>query len=149
VEKKTHVKKVLILSNKKRKILYVSKLYTGAKHDFSMLKTEFPASLPWFKNYILWLDSGFQGFNDHYETTILHLSLRRKRAKKGEKSDFTPEQLLHNKSVGKERIFVEHSIGGMKRYRILYNRIRLKNDATIDRIINVSAGLWNFNMLHN
>jgi hypothetical protein len=63
VEKKTHVKKVLILSNKKRKILYISKLYTGAKHDFSMLKAEFPISLPWFNNYSLWLDSGFQGFD--------------------------------------------------------------------------------------
>jgi DDE superfamily endonuclease len=136
----------LILSNKKRKILYISKLYTGAKHDFSMLKTEFPSSLPWFNNYILWLDSGFQGFNTHYATTILHLSLRRKRAKKGEKSTFTNEQLLHNQSVGKQRIYVEHAIGGMKRYRILYNRIRLKNDASIDRIINVGAALWNFNI---
>jgi hypothetical protein len=145
-EKKTHVKKVLILSNKKRKILYISQLYTGAKHDFSMLKTEFPSSLPWFNNYILWLDSGFQGFSDYYETTTLHLSLRRKRAKKGEKSDLTPVQLIHNRSVAKQRIYVEHSIGGMKRYRILYNRIRLKNDATIDRIINVGAGLWNFNI---
>jgi DDE superfamily endonuclease len=137
---------VLILSNKKRKILYISKLYTGAKHDFSMLKTEFPVSLPWFNNYILWLDSGFQGFNELYETSVLHLSLRRRRAKKGQKSDLSTEQLLYNRTVGKERIYVEHSIGGMKRYRILQHRIRLKTDSTIDRIINVSAGLWNFNI---
>ena len=121
--------------------MYVSKLYIGAKHDFSMLKTEFPASLPWFDNYILWLDSGFQGFNELYQTSTLHLSLRRKRAKKGQKSDLSPEQLLYNRTVGKERIYVEHSIGGMKRYRILQQRIRLKSDTTIDRIINVSAGL--------
>ena len=111
-----------------------------------MLKTEFSPSLPWFNNYILWLDSGFQGFNNYYQTMILHLSLRRKRAKKGQKSDLTPQQLMHNQGVAKERIFIEHSIGGMKRYRILYNRIRLKNDATIDRIINVGAALWNFNI---
>lgn len=112
-----------------------------------MLKTEFPSSLPWFDAYILWLDSGFQGFEDLYQTHILHLSLRRKRAKKGQKSVLTDEQKIHNKSVSKERIFVEHSIGGMKRYRILYNRIRLKNDSTIDRIINVCAGLWNYYIL--
>ncbi|MFM2048313.1 MAG: hypothetical protein RI955_861 [Bacteroidota bacterium] len=135
VEKKTHVKKVLILSNKKRKILYISKLYTGAKHDFSMLKAEFPISLPWFNNYSLWLDSGFQGFDDYYETTILHLSLRKKRAKKGQKSALTEEQKLHNQSVGKERIYVEHSIGGMKRYRILYNRVLLKTYKFSSKII--------------
>jgi hypothetical protein len=112
-----------------------------------MLKLEFPTSISWFDNYILWLDSGFQGFDDHYQTKILHLSLRRKRAKKGEKSQLTQQQIIYNRSVAKERIYIEHAIGGMKRYRILYNRIRIKNDNIIDQIINVTAGLWNFSTL--
>ena len=141
--KKTHVKKVLLLSNKKRKILYISKLYTGAKHDFGMMKTEFSPDLPWFSSFSLFLDSGFQGIDDLYQTKELKITFKRSRAKKGEKSELSPEQKQHNKAVSKERIFVEHAIGGLKRFRILYNRIRLKHDQTLNRIINVTAGLWN------
>lgn len=146
VEKKTHVKKVLVLSNKKRKIFYISKLYTGAKHDFGMLKTEFPNTVPWFEEFTLLLDSGFQGIDTLYKTKELKITFRRRRAKKGETSDLTPEQVAHNKKVGSERIFVEHTIGGLKRYRILYNRVRLKGDDTLNRIINAVAGLWNFSI---
>jgi hypothetical protein len=132
------------LSNKKRKIIYISKLYTGAQHDFSMLKTEFSPTLPWFEAFSLLLDSGFQGIDSLYKTKELKITFKRRRAKKGQTNELTPEQMAHNKQVGSERIFVEHAIGGLKRYRILYNRIRLKGDDTLNRIINTAAGLWNF-----
>lgn len=137
---------MLILSNKKRKILYISKLYTGAKHDYSMMKTEFPPEIPWFTHFSLLLDSGFQGADTKYKAAEIKITFRRKRVKKGETNDLTPEQMAHNKAVGSERIYVEHSIGGMKRFRILYNRIRIKSNKTLDTIINVTAGLWNFHL---
>jgi len=132
------------LSNKKRKIIYISKLYTGAQHDFSMLKTEFSPTLPWFEAFSLLLDSGFQGIDSLYKTKELKITFKRRRAKKGQTNELTPEQMAHNKQVGSERIFVEHAIGGLKRYRILYHRIRLKGEDTLNRIINTAAGLWNF-----
>lgn len=132
------------MSNKKRKILYISKIYVGAKHDFGMMKQEFSSDLCWFNEFSLFLDSGFQGFDKLYKTKALKITYRRTRAKKGEKKDLTDEQLLHNKAVGSERIFVEHAIGGLKRFKILYNRIRLKKDDTLNSIINCAAGLWNF-----
>jgi DDE superfamily endonuclease len=108
-----------------------------------MMKTEFSPDLPWFSSFSLLLDSGFQGIDDLYQTKELKITFKRSRAKKGEKSELSPEQKQHNKAVSKERIFVEHAIGGLKRFRILYNRIRLKHDQTLNRIINVTAGLWN------
>jgi hypothetical protein len=147
--KKTHVKKALILSNKHRKISYISKLYTGARHDYAMLKAEFPADLPWFTQYSVWLDSGFQGFQDSYSCKSLQISFRRKRVKKGQTNELGIEQKAHNQMVSKERIFVEHSIGGLKRFRILYHRIRIKKEEILNRIVNVCAGLWNFSLQDN
>jgi hypothetical protein len=39
---------------------------------------------------------------------------------------------------------VEHSIGGLKRYRILYDRLRLQDYGMCDTVVEVCAGLWNF-----
>jgi hypothetical protein len=42
------------------------------------------------------------------------------------------------------RIKVDHSIGGMKRYRILSDRLRNHLIDLYDDILGVCAGLWNF-----
>jgi hypothetical protein len=42
------------------------------------------------------------------------------------------------------RIKVEHSIGGMKRYRILSDRLRNHLIDLYDDILGVCEGLWNF-----
>jgi len=138
------VKKVLVISGKNRKVHYVSKLYLGARHDFGMMKAEFPPDIDWFSNVLLYLDSGFQGVEKTYQAGAVRMSIRRKRVKRGVVNDLSPEQLQYNKEVGKERIYVEHAIGGMKRYRILSNKIRLKCDLLLDNLINIAAGLWNF-----
>jgi hypothetical protein len=39
---------------------------------------------------------------------------------------------------------VEHSIGGMKRYRILSDRLRNHLIDFYDDVLEVCAGLWNF-----
>ncbi|MCP4441275.1 MAG: transposase family protein, partial [Aureispira sp.] len=44
----------------------------------------------------------------------------------------------------KERIFVEHSIGGMKRYRILADRLRNRTMTLYNLALETVAGLWNF-----
>ena len=92
------------------------------------------------------LDLGFQGFADVYKCTELHIPIKKKRAKKGIKNELTDQQKEHNKDVGSQRIYVEHSIGGMKRYRILEHRNRIKGNIIIDEIIGVCAALWNFHL---
>jgi len=47
----------------------------------------------------------------HLKFDILHKKLRN--------GSLTEEQTLENKQLVKERIYVEHSMGGMKRYGIL------------------------------
>ena len=42
------------------------------------------------------------------------------------------------------RIFIEHAIGGMKRYNILVHAFRNRLENFEDDVIGVCAGLWNF-----
>lgn len=69
---------------------------------------------------------------------------KKKRVKKGESNELSEVQKAQNKAQAAQRIQVEHSLGGMKRYRILSHRLTLKADTTINCIIGVCAGLWNF-----
>lgn len=107
------------------------------------MKAEFPPELPWFSDFTVRLDLGFQGFSDLYPCKNLHIPIKRKRVAKGQSNELTDEQKAQNKKGSQERIYVEHSIGGMKRYQILVHRNRIKSKNVIDQIIGVCAGLWN------
>jgi hypothetical protein len=112
-----------------------------------MLQKEFPSKIEWFKDLTVKLDLGFQGFADLYPCKKLVIPFKKKRAKKGVSNHLTEKQVEHNKEVGSERIYVEHAIGGMKRYRILEHRNRLKSTKIINQVIGVCAALWNFYLL--
>ncbi len=111
-----------------------------------MLQKEFPPAFAWFAGLTVWLDLGFQGFADLYPCEHLHIPYKRRRTKKQVSNELTLEQKEHNKQSSKERIVVEHAIGGMKRYRILEHRNRLKSRRTMDQVIGVCAALWNFSL---
>jgi hypothetical protein len=64
--------------------------------------------------------------------------------KKSKTKPLTDNQKGENKLMASERIKVEHSIGGLKRYRILSDRLRTHLIDLYDDILGVCAGLWNF-----
>lgn len=104
-----------------------------------MLKNEFnPESGKWFANFEILVDLGFLGIKKLYDGEI------RIPDKKSKKKELTREQKIKNKSISKIRIKVEHSIGGMKRYRILSDRLRCKDMTRYNQIAGICAGLWNF-----
>ena len=119
----------------------MSKGYQGKIHDFSLLKMLFEPETEIFKNIRIKVDLGFLGFAKNYPH--LKLDIPHKKPRNG---SLTKEQKLENKQLAKERIYVEHSIGGMKRYRILMERIRIHTVDLYNKIAAVCAGLWNFNL---
>lgn len=121
----------------------MSYCWVGQTHDFTMLKEEFCPGREWFKNHKVRVDLAYQGFEKEY--ICKELVIPKKRPRKGE---LTPEEKLSNKEKSKERIFVEHSIAGLKRYRILMNKLRLKDFGRYNMILSVCAGLWNFKLEH-
>jgi len=134
----------LFVTNRKKRILYLSELYTGSSHDFAILKDCFAAEKDWFQRFKVRLDLGFLGFANLYRCKKVYIPIKRKRVKKGCSNELTDKQKQKNKQQARERVGIEHSIGGMKRYRIVANRIRIKDTAFVNTIIGICAGLWNF-----
>jgi hypothetical protein len=149
-KKGTHTDLALLLSDKKTWIYYVSNYYDGKNVDFGVLKQEFPPELPWFKRFKVLVDLGFIGIAKLYEIKELIIGEKKPRkSKKNLNSKLTEEQKIKNTAVSKQRIFVEHAIGKMKRYRILKNRCRIKCPVTKNRILGIAAGLWNYQLALN
>jgi hypothetical protein len=131
----------VILSNSQRKILYVSHCWVGKTHDYRMFKEEFPPENNWFKDFQVRVDLGFLGIEKDYVCKELLIPNKKKK-----KQELSPEQKQENKLQASERIRVEHAIGGMKRYRILSDRLRVQDVKLYNVILGVCAGLWNFHL---
>ena len=108
-----------------------------------MFKEEFPPEQNWFKNFRIRVDLGFLGFEKDYVCKELLLPHKKKK-----KQELTAGQKQENKLLASERIYVEHAIGGMKRYRILSDRLRVQDVELYNVILGVCAGLWNFYLTH-
>jgi hypothetical protein len=119
----------------------LSYAYHGACHDYSILKEEFnPEEGIWFDDHHLYVDLGFLGIGKDYDEKIY---VPFKRSKKRELSE---EQKERNRNISKIRIKVEHSIGGMKRFRILSDRLRMRSIIRYNQIAGICAGIWNFQL---
>jgi hypothetical protein len=147
-KKGCHTNAAMVLSNKETWIFYVSWLYCGSVHDFGIFKTEVNPDKKWFKNFNVILDLGFVGFDKIYETKKLFIGFKKPgRSKRNPNPpELIKEQKAWNKLVSKKRIYVEYAIGGMKRFRVLINRCRLKCYKNRNEIIGICAALWNFKL---
>lgn len=106
-----------------------------------MLKEEFdPTQGVWFDENECYVDLGFLGIQKDYTHRV---RIPDKKPKGGELSR---EQKKQNKENSKERIFVEHAIGGMKKYFILKNQSRIRNVARYNQVTGICAGLWNYSI---
>jgi len=146
-KKKTHTDIALLLSDKATKIYYISNLYDGSQVDMGIIKKEFAPGEGWFKNHRLLVDLGFIGIEKVYEIKELVIGKKKPRKSKNNTTpELSKEQKEKNREVSRERIFVEHAIGRMKRFRILKNRCRLKCQKLKNKIIGICAGLWNYQL---
>ena len=140
---------MLVISNRDKRILFLSKPYCGSVHDYSILQAEFDPNDPlWFSENDVYVDLGFLGIQRDYEGQRARIPIKRKRRKS--KADppipFTANEKEHNQKVSSERIYVENAIGGMKRYWWLTHRLRCRDADYYSMIAGVAAGLWNFSL---
>ena len=112
-------------------------------HDFTLLKQDFPPDKQWFSSLTVRLDSGFQGFDK--TDTCVKLSLPTKKPRGGQS---TTNNKFRNTQQARERVVVEHSIRGLKRYRILSDRLRMHNPEQFDVALEVCAGPSNLYLTH-
>lgn len=137
----------LCMADRERYIHYVSNYYAGSNVDYGILKKEFPPDKKWFRFKRVLLDLGFVGFENDYDCQEVFIGHKKPRkSKKNLETKLTELEKQWNKVVARKRIFVEHAIGGMKVFRILKNKSRLKSKELKNRILGVAAGLWNYKL---
>ena len=132
--KKTHSVKNNVISNKQKRILWLSKTYDGHVHDKKIMDKQ-PLSLP--VGITLWQDSGFLGYYPENATIMMP-------AKKPKGKDLSQEQKESNKKIASYRILVEHAIGSVKKCRIVKERFRCRKFGFDDMVMIIACGLHNF-----
>jgi hypothetical protein len=114
-----------------------------------MLKQELPPDLDWFGDLEVWVDLGYQGIQSDYEGDMIEIPHKTPRkSKTNPDSKLTVEQRAENRAVSQIRIFIEHAIGGMKRFGILVQRFRNRKENFEDDSVGICAGLWNLNLCY-
>ena len=84
-------------------------------------------------------ETGFQGFVLPGITIV-------QPKKKPPGGELTPLEKAANRAISSIRIRIEHAIDGVKRYRIVKDKIRLLKDGIRDTIMETCCGLHNFRL---
>lgn len=124
----------------KKQIKFLSEAYCGSAHDYAILKSELPPhDQVWFDEHHLYVDLGFLGICKDYTAQQISIPF-----KKSKNKPLTEDLKTLNKQRSSFRVRVEHSIGGLKRFRILSDRLRCRDIQFYNLVAGVCAGIWNF-----
>ena len=135
-KKKSHTIKNVVIVNEQAKIVLLTLTCEGKKHD-KKVSDEAGFSLP--AGSCLYQDTGFQGFALE-DITIVQPK------KKPRGKELTQEEKDNNRQISSVRVRVEHAIGGVKRYRIVKDKIRNWKDDFRDQVMETCCGLHNFRL---
>jgi DDE superfamily endonuclease len=109
-----------------------------------MLKQELPPEVDWFADLNVFVDLGYLGIKSDYHGDQIAVPHKKPRkSKKNANPQLSEEHKAANTALSQVRIFVEHAIGGMKRYNILVHSFRNHKENFEDDVIGICAGLWN------
>lgn len=136
-KKKRHVRKNVVVTDAKKRILILTPSKHGRVHDKRLAdKSLLARGIP--ENVSVLADTGFQGFQHLHPNMLMP-------AKKPRGGFLTDAQKAMNRLISSCRMPVEHAIGGMKRFGCVSDIYRNKNGFD-DRLVGVAAGLWNLHV---
>lgn len=125
-----------MICDSRKRIVYLSRTCEGSKHDKAIVDEEgwkLPTGL------VVHEDSGFQG---HVQKgVVIHRPLKKPKGK-----ELTKKQKSENRAKARKRVKVEHSIGYVKIYRIVKDRIRIRKNNARDTVMELCCGLANFKL---
>jgi hypothetical protein len=133
-----HTLKNLLVSQQQNRILYLSATVAGSMHDKALAEEMELAFLP---QQCLLLDLGFLGYEPEGAQTLLPV----KKTRQGRLSDLDKG---YNQLLASVRVKVEHVIAGVKRIRIVKDKIRLHGELIRDKIMLIACGLHNLRIAH-
>jgi len=126
-------------------ILFLGRTFSGHNHDDIMLKQELPPEVDWFADLNVRVDLGYLGMKTDYTGDRIDIPTKKPRkSKKNPTPQLSEEHKAAHTALSQVRIFIEHAIGGMKRYTILVHVFRNRKADFEDDAVGICAGLWNF-----
>lgn len=137
-KKGSHTVKNLIISDDQGRIIYISATVAGSIHD-KALADEMELVFPPGQGVLT--DLGFQG----YQPTGAELC---QPVKKPRNSQLTDYDRMYNQLLASLRVKVEHVMAGIKRIRIVKEKIRLRTKQITDKVMLIAAALHNLRINH-
>jgi DDE superfamily endonuclease/Helix-turn-helix of DDE superfamily endonuclease len=137
-KKKKHTVKNNVIVQRRGRVVFLSDTYEGKKHDKKIADEQeykFPEAST------LWQNTGFQG----YAPKGVTVKQGKKKPKNAELSESHKEE---NRAISKERVEVEHHIGGIKRCQIVVQQFRNRMAHYVDDVMETACGLHNFRLTH-
>jgi hypothetical protein len=133
-KKKRHTKKNIVITDKPSgKVVGLGATQPGSVHDKKCVDAEGYTFPP---GSTLYQDTGFQGYAPPGATTC-------QPKKKPRGKELTTEDKTANQKISRERVAVEHSIGGVKVFRIVADVFRNFRDGFADLVMETACGLFN------
>ena len=125
--------KNLLVSQPHNRILYLSATVAGSIHDKALADE---MELEFLPEQCLLLDLGFLGYEPKGAQTLLPI-------KKPPHRDLTEADKAYNRLLASVRVKVEHVMAGVKRIRIVKDKIRLHGEQIRDQVMLIACGLHN------
>ncbi len=135
-KRKQHTVKNILIINLHCKVILLTPTCEGKKHD-KKAADEASYTLP--EGSTLGQDTGFQGFS---LTGVTMLQPK----KKPRGRELTLEEKETNRLISRIRVRIEHAIGGIKRYRLVKDKIRNWKQGFRDKVMETCCGLHNFRL---
>jgi DDE superfamily endonuclease/Helix-turn-helix of DDE superfamily endonuclease len=138
-KKKRHTRKHLVMTDQNKRVLVLSQAREGKVHDKRQLNEEKLADfVP--DNIPIHVDLGFQGLQNEFVNIKIP-------DKKPRGKELTQEQKQSNRDKSSDRVKCEHTISGIKRYKVATAVYRNRIHDLDDRFMLTAAGLWNFYLM--
>lgn len=127
-----------MVADENARILVLTPTKSGRRHDKRLMdKSGLPKVIP--DGVTAWTDTGFLGMEKDHPNTQMPKKATKNRP-------LTEADKQNNRIISGLRIVAEHAIGGMKRFRAAADIYRNRIPNTDDRLVLVSAGLWNLHL---
>lgn len=137
-KKKKHTVKTQIMASKKGLIVHKSTHSKGRDHDSKIFRRKKPR-IP--LDIEVDADLGYEGIKKDFPRLKLRIPIKKPKGGK-----LTEDQKKYNKKLARERVVVEHSIGKMKKFKIIGEKFRSRlSEYNIKS--SIVCGLVNFKVL--
>lgn len=133
-----HTVKNNLITDKNRKILYLSQTVEGSLHDKALadeMELDFPAE------GVLMQDLGYLAYRPEKVRIVMP-------EKKQKNQKLSREDKAYNRLISSMRVTVEHVMAGVKRLRTVKEKLRLRTKGIHDKIMVIACGLHNLRIAY-